>query len=83
MTEQQRPYVIHDAFRVCVHCNAPHGHVDACCAACESDPHAHCPSWPSCTRADYGRSCEASRKGSLHLSTESFLASLEDEKKDH
>lgn len=30
-----------------------------CCEDCRTDSHAHCPSWPSCTRADYGKPCRA------------------------
>lgn len=53
--------------RKCVYCGAPVTtdpcsgppcrRPRACCPDCRRDPHAHCSSWPSCTRADYGRPC--------------------------
>jgi len=43
----------------CAYCGASRGGADPCCADCRQDIHAHCPSWPSCLRPDYGRPCDA------------------------
>lgn len=43
----------------CAYCGAAYGSTNWCCDECFHDRHAHCPSWPSCTRPDYGRPCDA------------------------
>lgn len=56
-------------FTRCAYCYAPTGGADPCCADCRRDKHAHCPSWPTCTRESYGRECNATRAPVLDIPT--------------